>query len=230
MRLSRALAAIGTLALLALVTGCGALRIVDEPTASTTPVARSTPSPGPSQTATETELVVSTAGLGPLVIGAPVPLGAPVSWNPTACLAPNGTATTAEDGYAGLWQPTIRTAGEESGAGSAPFWIITEKGERSGAISLIQVWSSQFRTPSGLRVGSTEARVRSALPGITPQDDGSTRWYSVVAGGNRMTFSLDENSAPTSDPITVRVISVYPARYPDVSWGPGTLGGAYCPR
>lgn len=218
-RTAQAVLMVGVVALLA---GCG----VAAPAATSTPTpsrtSRPSASPTPTPTATAAALVLSTAGLGPIRMGSPIPTGAPVRWDPDAC--PDGPA----GGSAGFWLATDPVAGELTVDRQQPFGVSTRNGDRDGPVDLLQVWSSQYRTPSGLHVGSPDAAVRTALPKATVLEDDVSRAYSVVSGGWRITLTVaDSDGSVLSDDATVQIISVYPATDPATSWW-NTDVGAYC--
>lgn len=188
------------------------------------PARTAPPSPTPTGSA---ETVLSTAGLGALRMGSPVPADAPVRWNPAACPA-YGADGSPTGGSTGLWEATDPVSGTISLDRATPFGLLTDSGTRQGPIALLQVWSSQYRTASGLRVGSADGEVRAALPRASVLSDGQSRAYSVVSRGWRLTITVaDSGGGPLSDRSTVQIISVYPASEPETSWW-NTDVGAGC--
>jgi hypothetical protein len=190
------------LAILAL-TACSTPAPVASPTSSTTttPADTSTPTASAGVTDAPAALTVSTDGIGTLKVGKPVPAGDPlVTWNPNVC----------GDGL-GLWNP----------AADAGFSISTADLAERGAINGVQVSNPKIVTPSGLHVGSTKAEVAAALPNAKYQvtsiyGTADVGWYSVEAGGNRITLSITSmDGAKVVDTTPVAYIFVLPATRKD---------------
>jgi hypothetical protein len=199
------------LAILAL-TACSTPAPSASPTSpsATTPSDTSTPTASAGVTDAPAALVVSTDGIGSLKLGKPVPAGDPlVTWTPNVC------------GEGGLWTP----------AADAGFSISTADLAEKGAVNGVQVNHPDIRTPSGLHVGSTKAEVAAALPGAKYQvasvyGTADVGWYSVEAGGNRITLSITSaDGAKVGDSTKVAFIFVLPASRTDTHYiGTGGVG------
>ncbi len=113
------------------------------------------PTPTPTAPPVLADLVLSPAGLGPLLVGSPVPAQvdatAVVKWNPTTC---NG---------AGEWQANY-PSGPVVGGNDAPFsWASMGK---SDPIGYVLINSSGIRTATGVGVGSTVADLKAAYTNL----------------------------------------------------------------
>jgi hypothetical protein len=199
------------------LTAALALTACSTPAPSTPSPASSSPAPSGTPSASASSdpnaLVVSTDGLGPLKMGQQVPAGnGLVTWKPDLCGA-----------GAGGWQTTGPDFGMRGGDAE------------TDPVAGFQIADPEIVTPSGVHVGSTHAEVAAALPDAAYQvtsvygtDD--VGWYSVVAGGNRLTLSVTTgDGAKVVDSTPVKVIFLLPASADDRPYiGTGGVG-ASCP-
>ena len=122
------------------------------------PISAPTPTPTPTPTAPPalSDLVLSPDGLGPLVIGSPVPdepaASAVVVWNATKC------DTT------GAWLPNYPDGplGPNGNPTGIPFYFALD--HKSDPLTYINVNSTQITTSAGISIGSTLAQLKAAYP------------------------------------------------------------------
>jgi len=184
MTISRSRSFVIALAALAVVSlaACAESTPAAEPSSSSTPAA--TPTPEPTQPALA-ELVLSPAGLGPLVVGAPVPVEdetvAVVRYDPEGCVSDSGEVR------AGIWRPAYT---EER-----PFDVVTAELAQDGAIDRILVLQPFVRTAEGIGIGSTLDELRAAYPAIVGVDDGLTSLYTLETDEGTLTFEVASERA-----------------------------------
>jgi hypothetical protein len=156
---------------------------------SSTPPTSSSSSSTPSPVATKPtldQLTISTAGVGNLLIGAPVPAEpastAPVTFNPIACVsAEQGIA--AGDPRAGAWVANYPKSTQSYGPGD-PFVLLTTDGTEAGDISVLWVWAPGIHTSTGIEVGSTLAALQRAYPHFDDSASGFASDVYVIEGSN----------------------------------------------
>lgn len=155
--------------------GCSAADTPAEPdhiaqTSSAQPTT-SNPSPSLSGPPQLSELVLSTEGLGPLVIGQLIadedPLTAVVVWNQDRC---------AGDGE---WIANYPSAPVFGGTDKPFSFAVSSKSE---PLAYVIVWSETIVTAQGIGVGSTVSDVLAAYPEAAPPIAGPTSDLYVVAG------------------------------------------------
>lgn len=178
-----AAATIAALAALALG-ACATSEPAAAPTASATTAPTSTPTPEPTRPALA-DLVLSPFGLGPLVVGEPVPIEAPdvavVSYDPVACLDELSPLTEGEPG-AGRWTPVYP---EER-----PFDVVTEGRVEDGAISHILVAQPFVATEQGIRVGSSLEELLAVYPDITVGPEENVGLYTLESAQGTLAFEV----------------------------------------
>jgi hypothetical protein len=146
------------------------------------------------------ELVVSPDGLGPLLIGSPVPADGAGSlmaqWEPNYCEGLGGVVEGQP--YAGAWQSAYPVATNDAVGDRDPFGVITIDGLRDGATAAINVWSPELTTAEGIHAGSTIDELFAAYPVFdeTVQSYASTI-YVINGSTGRLMFEVgttDETS------------------------------------
>lgn len=144
----------------------------DQPPVAQSSSSSSSAEPSPSGPPLLSDLVLSPDGLGPLLIGSPVPevadaTTALVVWNQDRC---------AGDGEWAANYPS----GPVMGGTDAPFSFASSS--RTAEIDLLFVWSHAITTSTGVGVGSTASEVRAAYPGSSSPIPASTSDLYVVEG------------------------------------------------
>lgn len=146
--------ALATLTLsLVVLTGCAGP--ASTPAETTAPPVVETPTATPEPTASETAdpeaeaLIISTAGLGPVKLNAPVPADLAVAtWHPDFC--PGGE---------GAFAPAGATAKDET-----LYVVRTKEFDESSDVKTIIVYDETILTPSGVHVGMSLKEVKKILP------------------------------------------------------------------
>jgi len=179
------------------------------PTPSSTPSAA--PTPAPSRPALA-ELHLSPAGLGDLVVGAPVPETpaeiAIVEYDPTGCLVDGSTLSEGDPG-AGLWASTY--------PGDRPFDVVTDGRVKTAPITSILVASPAVSTDAGIAVGSTLDEVLAAYPAIS----------AIPDSGVTLVYVLDAPEGMLA--IEIAVDGVEPGYWQPEQVGTVVIMGAYAP-
>lgn len=148
-------AGLGLVTILALA-GCAPAVTLAQHTHAATPSATPTPTPTPTAPPALSELVLSPDGLGPLVIGSPVPDESPatavVLWNPTKC------------GTTGAWLPNYPDGplGPDGDPTGAPFYFAVD--HKTDSLTYINVRSTQIKTTTGISIGSNRQQLLAAYP------------------------------------------------------------------
>jgi hypothetical protein len=149
------------------------------------------------------DLVLSTKGLGPLHLGAPVPsTPAPlaiVAWDPAMCVS-SETGIVAGAPNAGAWATTFPDAvGPISEDRQAPFILTTVGATRTGNVNLVWVWTVGIHTASGINVGSTLAEVNTAYPTFSRTIHGVlSDVYVMDAGTGSLSFEVSKQDSDDS--------------------------------
>jgi hypothetical protein len=148
------------------------------------------------------DLIVTPTGIGPLVVGAPVPSEIPEAallvWNPTYCLDGAAAPADPEQPYAGAWQTNYAESPLAYGDGTGePFNLITADGLQTGAIAQMMVRGSEVSTEEGVAPGATRAALEAAYPSFDSIVRGETSDVYVIRGadGGALWFEV-ANEAP----------------------------------
>lgn len=153
----------------------------DEPVAepSTTASASAEPTPEPTPLALS-DLVVSAAGLGPVLVGETVAgssdVAALMTWDETGCSSTDEPRTAGEP-FAGRWESVFSSSPDDR-----DFQVVTSDGLESGAVSRIVVESPDISTSEGIRVGSTRDEVVAAFPDAAVLGEPGTSTVYAVEG------------------------------------------------
>ena len=162
-----------------------------------------TPTPAATRPAL-TDLVLSTTGLGPIHLGAPVPATlaplAIVTWDPTKCVSAE-LGIAAGDPNAGAWATTYPDATGPIGIAVAPFVITTEGLTQTGNVRVVWVWTDGVHTAPGIRVGSTLAQLHTAYPAFSRTINGGVSdVYVIDAATGSLSFEVSrQDSSSGSD-------------------------------
>jgi hypothetical protein len=184
--------------------------VTTEPTDTGTPGHTGTPSPTgtPEPTTTTpairpaiTDLVVTPTGLGPLVVGQPVPDvpadAAIVAWNPTYCVEEPAAPT---EPYAGAWLSVYGPSPLGYSGPGEPFVTVTEDGLQGGVVGAIRVLGSQLATEEGIAPGSTRAQLEAAYPSFDSIVRGPLSDVYVINGSDGGALWFEVSNAGTPDP------------------------------
>ncbi|MGB3414831.1 MAG: hypothetical protein WBA28_08970 [Microbacteriaceae bacterium] len=137
-------------------------------TTSTTPTT-TTPEPTPTTKPTLNELVVSTSGLGDLLIGGNAESLAAstelIYWDAEYCVRPDGETTEANPGR---WATTYDDARSFYGDLATPFFVDAH----DGIIHRIDIFGEDISDAKGIHIGSTRDQLLAAHPGMTVSYEG----------------------------------------------------------
>jgi hypothetical protein len=166
-----------------------------------------------------TDLVVSPDGLGPLVVGSPVPetdmASAVAVWNPTKC------------GATGAWLPNYPDSPTLDQLSDVPFVVGTNN--KSDPISFIGVRSVDIKTAAGIHIGSTADQLAAAYPKFDQTvDEGPVVLYSINGKQSQLVIEFARQASVPADDGTVVQIEVESGTAPPVG-AYGTDGFGYCP-
>jgi hypothetical protein len=168
------------------------------------------------------QLVLSPDGLGPLVIGSPVPVEpastAVVVWNPTYC------------GGTGAWLPNYPDGplGPNGDPTGIPFYFAV--GHKTDDLKYINVDSTQIKTSAGISIGSTRQQVLAAYPRFDAIVAGPvTDLYEINGPNAKLVIEVERTGG---DPDYANRVALM-----EVNWlgsAPGSLygndaGGGICP-
>jgi len=146
------------------------------------PIETPTPTPEPTKP-TLSELVLTTEGLGDLVVGEPVPDTDPelalVDWDPVNCVV-EGSGLSEGDPGAGSWVPTY-----DDGA----FTTLTSP-DKDGAIIVISGSDSALATDEGIALGSSVADVEAAYPDATLLEGELSTVYIVEGDAGKLLIEV----------------------------------------
>jgi hypothetical protein len=188
-RLTRSVLALGTVLALS---GCGgqggAAPPASTPAATdvvtTAPSVTATPTPSPSTAPGVTldahpalgDLVISTSGLGPLLVGSP-PAGNPgagmIAWVPGACPGSDPSGRWSASGY----PDDLNYLAEPA----APFRLAAD----DSSVSRVDVMGSSPATATGVHIGSPLTDLQAAYPDLLGPYEGATSrvWWVQDAAG-----------------------------------------------
>jgi len=195
MNISRVL--VGVVAGSLLLSGCAG----EEPAeiAEPAPIVTESPSPTPTPTPEPTkpalnELVLTTEGLGYLVIGQPVP----ESDLPIVRLDPNACPASLDVGPPPRWLADYPE-------GKEAFYLYTQDDAVDGAVRLIASNDGNISSDRGVGVGSTLAEVKSAYPDARASNTTGVQMLIVdgVAGKLRFEVQDDNDGSKLVDFMTV---------------------------
>ncbi|NTW41382.1 MAG: hypothetical protein HGA44_16150, partial [Cellulomonadaceae bacterium] len=208
MSTTRRLSVLGAAALLVL-TGCGGSA---EPASGSgtapsmpTEVATGSASPGATPDPTPTpspidphpaldQLVVSTAGLGPLAIGVPPevnPGAAMITFDPDAC---TGDLLGDATGDPGRWFASGYDLDASAHGGTAPPFFVGV--DPVLGVSWIDILGASPRTAEGLGVGSLLSDVQTACPDLQgPYEGGISRSWWVTDAHGTLVFETELDGA-----------------------------------
>ncbi|WP_213816559.1 hypothetical protein [Glaciihabitans sp. dw_435] len=240
----------GTLLLIAALTlsGCATEAAgTSSTTASPAPTESVTPLPSvPTVTTTPTTpaaeatrpapdfLVVSTEGVGPLVIGSPVPAApaasAVVAWDADYCVGADRPDVVAGGPFAGAWVPRYAKTATATSGTRFPFEMVTKGSKKDAPVTMIYVWSPLMSTTQGIHPGSTVTELTSAYGAdATVKHFPMSDVYTVTGPTGRISFEV-ATKADTAGATLVGTV-VWMTAY-DVATEPfamaGTDAGSLC--
>ena len=179
------------IAAVALLAGCAPLPPAEEPTATPSPTpsatARATPTPSPTVPAPPTkpavdDLIVSPAGLGPLLVGAAPPVTDPaldiLVFDPAGCPPDQGPVP-------GIWVTNYPDQTYFNGRSGPPFRAAVND---AGVVSRIDVWAEDIATDRGVTIGSAVADVSAAYPDASEIVDFERALVYVIRGSTGTLF------------------------------------------
>lgn len=192
----RLLRILGTAAFVAvLLTGCAApapsAEGTKKPTATATPTAKPTAAPTPTASAAPAkpgldDLIVSAAGLGPLLIGS-----APPVTDPALDILVQGSVACGPStpDVTGVWLANYPDGTTMAGKVTSPFQVVVTD---AGVISRIDVRLAGPRTERGIQIGSTADEVVAAYPDASEiVDFGRALVYAVRAPTGTLLIEID---------------------------------------
>lgn len=148
----------------------------------------STPTPTPTAPPALSDLVLSPDGLGPLVLGSPVPdesaSTAVVLWDPTKC------------GTTGAWLPNYPD-GPTIYGNSIPFQFALD--HQTDPLTYLVILSPSIRTTTGISLGDTLAQVKAAYPTFDAVISGpQTDLYVVDGAAGELVVEIGKTGAAAS--------------------------------
>lgn len=187
----------GTGIVVALLAGCTPVAPVAEPTVKPTINSSATASPTPTASAAPTkpelaDLVLSTAGLGPLLMGAVPPVTDPaldilvlgeVTCDPSAAPIPD------------VWIANYPDITMSDGKMTSPFQVAVKEG---GLVARIDVRGSGIHTDRGIQIGSTTDDVLAAYPDASEIVD-FTRALVYAMRGSTGTLLIEIDTSDDGD-------------------------------
>lgn len=163
-RLAPTLAVVIVLAL----AGCTPATPATDAATSAPPVATPTTTPGATTPAGDgkpalADLVVSPAGVGPILVGQPVPAEsddtAVFVWDDKGC-----ESRGIEGVPGGLWVSTYPKSSYFGADDRGPFDVATVDAKQDGAVNYLAVWSADLKTEAGIAAGATVDELKAAYP------------------------------------------------------------------
>lgn len=184
MNISRVL--VGVVAGSLLLSGCAGEKPAE--IAEPAPIVTESPSPTPTPTPEPTkpaldELVLTTEGLGYLVIGQPVPSIdaslAIVEYDPAYC-----------ESQPGAWRPTYPTTADQR----EMFNVQTDAEIESGSVSTIAVYQNGVVTAQGIHVGSTSDEVLAAYSSFDYEEQMDVNFvqYGINGSAGRLLIGVED--------------------------------------
>ena len=196
-----------------LLVGCaGPAETASPPSPPPKPTVTASPSPSATPEPTKpalADLVLSTEGIAPLVIGQAPPVTDPeldiLIYDPVVCQADVDAGWIDEPG---MW---VANYGEARlGRGPSPFgvWI------KDGLLYMVQVGSPEVKTAEGIGRMSSGADLLAAYPGtleLMPDDGGDSDVYRLVGQAGNLYFDVLKESSVQyfpefTEPTVVRVL------------------------
>ena len=144
------------------------------------------------------DLVLSTAGLGPIRLVSPVPTTpaplAIVTWDPVKCVSAD-LGIAAGSPHAGAWATTFPDGTGPDGL-VAPFILTTVGSTQTGNVNLVWVWTDGVHTAPGIRVGSTLTQLHAAYPAFSRTITGFVSdVYVVDATTGSLSFEVSKQDS-----------------------------------
>lgn len=193
------------------------------PQSTSSPVVTPSPTPTPTAPPALTELALSPEGLGPLVMGSPVPdeptTSAVVTWNQDDCAG------------AGAWLPNYPASplGPDMNPTGAPFYFaVSSKNE---PLTYLNVVGIQVHTTTGISIGSTLAQLTAAYPKFDAVVKGPvTTLYALDGTHAQLVIEVaDGNVAGAGWANKVVLMELQPLGHPPVALYANDAGGGICP-
>ena len=200
----RGIAVLISVVLVATIAGCAQRSGADSPAESTPPVTANSSLPTPEPTKPEVkDLLLSTEGLGPLVLGQKPPTTDPsvdtLLYEPDICADVPYSATP------DMWVANY----PEDAEGHRPFATTFLDG--TDTLALISIFSPEISTAEGIHLGSTRADVLAAYPdGFSSQLDnkGMSTAYVVKGTVGQLIIEVTADDYDGLPPGRVQVLTV----------------------